>query len=146
MLSNCDLVYSARSARFGAAYAHIGFTCDLGASFGLASRMGIARARRFLLLGEVLDADEAQRIGLVDHLLDDDAVADTARKEAVNLSQGPSRAYGEIRRLLVRSLANPFETQHEDEAQSLACVAGSFDAREGIAAFVEKRRPRFRGQ
>ncbi|WP_131766392.1 enoyl-CoA hydratase/isomerase family protein [Candidatus Protofrankia californiensis] len=146
IIANCDLVYSARSARFGAAYARIGFTCDLGATSGLASRMGIARARRFLLLGEVLDADEAKRTGLVDHVLDDDAVAEEAYKATVELGQGPTRAYGEIRRLLARALANPLEAQLEDEAQALARAAATSDAREGITAFVEKRTPRFHGQ
>lgn len=79
VLFNCDLIYSARSARLGAAYSQIGFTCDLGASFGLASRMGLARARRFLLLGEVLDAASAERTGLVDHVVDDAEVSATPR-------------------------------------------------------------------
>jgi 2-(1,2-epoxy-1,2-dihydrophenyl)acetyl-CoA isomerase len=146
VLSNCDLVFSARSARFGAAYSHIGFSCDLGASFGLTSRMGLARARRFLLLGEVLDAADAERTGLVDYVVDDDKVYAQAEQAAIRLSQGPTRAYGEVRRLLARSLAQAFEAQLEDEAQSLARVAATEDAREGITAFIEKRRPMFKGR
>jgi len=146
VLSNCDLVYSARSARFGAAYSHIGFTCDLGASFGLASRMGLARARRFLLLGEVLDAVEAERTGLVDYVVDDAEVNAQAEQAAVRLSRGPTLAYGEVRRVMARSLGQAFEAQLEDEAQALARVAASQDAREGITAFLEKRRPMFKGR
>jgi 2-(1,2-epoxy-1,2-dihydrophenyl)acetyl-CoA isomerase len=67
ILATCDLVYGACSAKFGAAYSELGFTCDLGASFGLASRMGIARARRYLLLGESLTSEDAQR-GRADRL------------------------------------------------------------------------------
>jgi len=145
VLSNCDLVYASRSARFGAAYSYIGFTCDLGASFGLASRMGLARARRFLLLGEVLDTVEAERTGLVDYVVDDAELSNQAEQAAVRLSQGPTRAYGEVRRLMARSLGQAFEAQLEDEAQALARVAASKDAREGITAFLEKRRPRFTG-
>lgn len=145
VISNCDLVYAARSAKFGAAYAHIGFTCDLGATYGLASRMGIARARRFLLLGETLDAEAAQRAGLADELFEDDRVAAEAERAALMLSRGPTRAYGAIRRLLSRALGTPFEAQLEDEAQALAAVADSQDAREGITAFVEKRAARFTG-
>lgn len=117
----------------------------MGASFGLASRMGIARARRFLLLGETLDADAAQHAGLVDHVLDDDAVAMAAEGAATSLAQGPTRAYGEVRHLLARSLGTAFEAQLEDEAQALVRASASADAREGIAAFTEKRRPRFTG-
>lgn len=146
IIANCDLVFSAESASFAAAYSHIGFTCDLGASFGLASRMGIARARRYLLLGEVLDAATAHEVGLVDYVLSDDAADEAARKAAERLSAGPTRAYGEVRRLLARSLGTPFEAQLEDEAQALARVAASRDARDGLSAFTEKRKPVFRGE
>lgn len=146
LVANSDLVYAARSSRFGAAYSQIGYSCDAGATFGLASRMGIARTRRFLLLGEMMDAETAQRTGLVDHLVDDDALAAEAEQAAIRLSQGPTRAYGEIRRLLARSLGQPFESQLEDEAQGLARAASTDDAREGITAFVEKRKPRFTGR
>jgi 2-(1,2-epoxy-1,2-dihydrophenyl)acetyl-CoA isomerase len=146
VVSNCDLVIAARSARFGAAYSHIGFTCDLGATFGLASRMGLSRARRFLLLGETLDADGALQAGLVDELCDDASVYAVAEQRAVTLSRGPTRAYGAIRRLMARSLSTPFEAQLEEEAQALSTVAASEDAREGLSAFREKRSARFSGR
>jgi 2-(1,2-epoxy-1,2-dihydrophenyl)acetyl-CoA isomerase len=146
VLSNADLVISARSAKFGAAYGKLGFSMDLGASFGLASRMGISRARRFLLLAETLDADEAQRVGLVDEVVDDEKLADTAEEYATRLAAGPTRAYGEVRRLLAKALATPFESQLEDEAQSLARMAATADAREGLTSFMEKRAPNFRGE
>lgn len=146
VVANCDLVYAGRSAKIGAAYAHIGFTCDLGATFGLASRMGIARARRFLLLGETLGAEAAQRTGLVDEIFDDKDVVAQAEQMALKLSRGPTRAYGAVRRLMARSLATPFESQLEDEAQALAHVAALHDAREGIMAFTNKRKPNFTGQ
>jgi 2-(1,2-epoxy-1,2-dihydrophenyl)acetyl-CoA isomerase len=145
LLSNCDLVFGAHSARFGAAYSQIGFTCDLGASFGLASRMGIARARRFLILGEMLDATQAERVGLVDQVVDDAELAAQAEQAAIRLSQGPTRAYGEVRRLLARSLSQGFEAQLEDEAQALTRVCASHDAREGITAFAQRRKPAFKG-
>ncbi|MBN0749646.1 enoyl-CoA hydratase, partial [Pseudomonas aeruginosa] len=94
---------------------HIGYSCDAGASFSLASRMGLARARRFLLLGEVVDAAEAERIGLVDFVHEPEAVHDAALNQARTLANGPTRAYGEIRRIVARSLAQPLETQLEDE-------------------------------
>ena len=146
VLSTCDLIVSARSAKFGAAYSQIGLSLDLGASFGLASRMGISRARRFLLLGEVLSAEDAQSAGLVDEVVDDAGLVEAADALARKLSQGPTRAYGEVRRLLARALANPFESQLEDEAQALARGGATADAREGITAFLEKRSAVFRGE
>lgn len=146
VLSNCDLVYCARSARLGAAYSRIGFTCDLGASFGLASRLGPARARRFLILGEVLDAVQAEAVGLVDFVVEDAALEAEAEQAALRLAAGPTRAYGEVRRLMARALARGAEELLEDEAQALARVAAGPDAREGIAAFMEKRAPVFQGR
>jgi len=146
MIANCDLVYTGNSARFGAAYSKIGYSCDAGASFGLSSRMGLARARRFLMLGEMLSAEQAIRLGLADELVDDASLMAEAEKAAIKLSQGPTRAYGELRRVFSRALGQPFEAQLEDEAQGLSRVAASADAREGILAFVEKRAPRFQGR
>ena len=146
LIANADLVYSGRSARFGGAYSQIGYSCDAGASFGLSSRMGLARARRFLLLAEMLDAEQAAEVGLVDHVVDDAVLMAEAEKMAIKLSRGPTRAYGEIRRIFSRSLGQPFESQLEDEAQGLIRAASSSDAREGIMAFVEKRKPSFQGR
>jgi 2-(1,2-epoxy-1,2-dihydrophenyl)acetyl-CoA isomerase len=145
ILSQCDLVISARSARFGAAYSRLGFSCDLGASVGLASRMGVARARRFLLLAEMLDADQALAAGLIDEIADDGDAEPMATERARTLADGPTRAYGEVRRLVDRALATPYEAQLEDEAQSLTRIAGTADAVEGLRAFVEKRPPHFVG-
>lgn len=146
LVASCDLVFAGRLARFGAAYSQIGYSCDAGATFALASRMGIARARRFLLLAEMMDAESALKTGLVDHVADDQEVLAAAEEAALRLAQGPTRAYGEIRRLLARSLGRPLEAQLEEEAQGLVRAASTDDAREGIIAFVEKRKPQFNGR
>jgi 2-(1,2-epoxy-1,2-dihydrophenyl)acetyl-CoA isomerase len=142
----CDVVYCARSAKLGSAFTQIGYSCDGGTSAALAARMGPARARRFVLLAEMLTAEQAAAAGLVDFVVDDDKVAAEAEQTALRLARGPTRAYGEVRRLFARSLAQPFEAQLEDEAQALARVAGTEDAREGIRSFVEKRKPAFHGR
>ena len=97
------------------------------------------------MLGEMLPAEEAARLGLVDYLVDDDALLAEAEKMAVRLAKGPTRAYGEIRRMFAKAFTQSLETQRDDEAQGLTRVAGSADAREGITAFVEKRKPKFTG-
>ncbi len=146
LFAGCDLVYCARSAKLGGAYTKIGYTCDMGATFTLASRMGLSRARRFLLLGEVLGADEAERTGLVDWVVDDDALMREAEAAAIRLANGPTRAYGELRRLMTTALGQGFERQLEDEVQGLVRAASTEDAREGIMAFIERRVAKFKGR
>ena len=146
LIAGCDMVFAGKSARFGAAYPQIAYSCDAGASFALASRMGIARARRFMLFNEMLSAEQANQAGIVDQLVDDAALIATAEAAALQLSRGPTRAYGHVRRLIDKALRTPLETQLEDEAQTLYACAGSDDAREGITAFIEKRPAAFKGR
>lgn len=146
LLAGCDLVYCARSARLGGAYTKIGYTCDMGATFTLASRMGLSRARRFLLLGEVLSAEQGLQCGLVDYLVDDADLAAEAEAAAARLAAGPTRAYGELRRLFTTALSQGFERQLEDEVQGLVRAASTEDAREGITAFIERRKATFLGR
>lgn len=146
LLAGCDVVVAARSARFGSAFAQIGYSCDSGSSSVLSFRMGAARARRFVMLAEVLDAAEAERSGLVDRVVDDGELAVAAGALAQQLARGPTLAFGEIKRLFLKAGRTPFEAQLEDEALTLARVAGSSDAKEGIAAFVERRKPDFTGR
>ena len=146
LFAGCDLVYCARSAKLGGAYTTIGYTCDMGATFTLASRMGLSRARRFLLLGEVLSAEEGERAGLVDYVVDDDALMQEAEAAAIRLANGPTRAYGELRRLMTTALGAGFERQMEDEVQGLIRAASTDDAREGITAFIERRPAQFKGR
>lgn len=146
LIAGCDMVLAGKSSRFGAAYPQIGYTCDAGASFALASRIGIARTRRFFLFNEMLDAQAAAGIGLVDLVVEDAALIEETEKVVRQLAAGPTRAFGAVRQLVNKALRQPLEAQLEDEAQALAIVAGSADAREGITAFVEKRKPKFQGR
>lgn len=144
--ANCDVVVCARSAKLAAAYNKIGVTCDLGATVGLASRMGIARARRFLLRSEVLSAAEALSSGLVDEVADDGHAGQIAEEIARELAAGPTRTFGEVRRLMLGVQSRAYEAQLEDEAQALARAAGTQDIREGVTAFIEGRSPCFQGR
>jgi 2-(1,2-epoxy-1,2-dihydrophenyl)acetyl-CoA isomerase len=145
-IAGSDIVLASTSARFVAAYAGIGFNCDGGASIMYARRMGIARARKFLLLNETLTAAEAVALGLADELCEPDALRERAESVARTLSAGPTLAFGEIRRLLNSANEQPLEAQLELEAQALARCVRTADAREGLAAFVERRPPMFRGE
>ena len=145
LLAGCDVVVAAESAKFGSAFAQLGFSCDSGSSATLTARMGPARARRFVLLAEVLKSQEALAAGLADRVVADDKLQAEALELAQGLAQGPTRAYAEIKRLFLRAGSDRFEAQLEDEAHTLARIAASADAQEGIAAMVERRKPAFRG-
>jgi 2-(1,2-epoxy-1,2-dihydrophenyl)acetyl-CoA isomerase len=141
-----DLVVIGRSARISSAFAKIGFTPDSGSTTTVTRRIGPARARRFFLLGETMDADAALSAGLVDYVVDDDAVVAEAGKIARELAAGPTEAYGGIKRLFLQTSNRPMESQMEDEAQTLAAISRTADAQEGVRAFKEKRKPRFAGK
>jgi 2-(1,2-epoxy-1,2-dihydrophenyl)acetyl-CoA isomerase len=145
LVAGCDIVLAGESARLGSAFAQLGFSCDSGSSATLSARMGLARARRFVLLAEVLSSRDALQAGLVDRVVADDKLQDEALALAQSLAQGPTLAYGEIKRLFLRAGAANLQAQLEDEALTLARVSASSDAQEGIAAMVERRKPVFRG-
>ena len=146
LLAGCDVVLAGQSARIGSAFAAIGFSCDSGTSVTLTARMGPARARRFVLLAEVLGSEEALAAGLVDQVVADDKLQDEALALAQRLASGPTLAYGEIKRLFLRAGAAHLAATLEDEALALARVSQSADAQEGIAAMVERRKPVFHGR
>ncbi|WP_293389599.1 enoyl-CoA hydratase-related protein [Nevskia sp.] len=144
--AGCDVVVSADNARWVAAYTGIGYSTDASATVMFSRRMGLARARNFLLRNQVLDAQAALAAGLVDEVVPTDELLTQAEAIALKFAAGPTKAYGEVRRLLLSVQDQPLETQLEMEAQALSRVASTEDAREGLAAFNEKRKPRFTGR
>ena len=95
---------------------------------------------------ETLKADAALKVGLVDEVAARGDLVETAERHARTLSVGPTRAYGEMRRLLLSAATEPLETQLELEAQALSRVADTKDAKEGLTAFAQKRRAEFIGE
>lgn len=146
VVAGADIVIAAEESRFVAAFAGIGFSNDSGSSVMYARRMGIARARKFLLLNETLDARQALAIGLVDEVVPAEQLVSRAEAIAAQLAAGPTKAFGEMRRLFTSVEDQPLEAQLELEAQALARCAGTADAREALTAFVEKRTPVFNGR
>jgi 2-(1,2-epoxy-1,2-dihydrophenyl)acetyl-CoA isomerase len=145
LLAGADVVVAAESSRFGSAFAQLGFSCDSGSSLTLTARMGPARAKRFVLLAEVLSSAEALQAGLADRVVPDDRLQQEALSLAQRLADGPTVAYGEIKRLFAAAGGGQMTALLEDEALTLARVAGGADAQEGIAAMVERRKPVFKG-
>lgn len=145
-VAGADIVIAAADAKFVAAYAGIGFSCDAGSSVMYTRRMGLGRARKFLLLNETLSASEALAVGLVDEVAAVEVFLARAEAVAASLAAGPTHAFGEMRRLLLSAQHQPLEAQLELEAQALARTAGTADAHEGLTAFSQQRKPTFTGR
>lgn len=142
----CDLVLAAESARFVMAYTRIGLSIDGGSSYFLSRFLGMRRALELVLTNRMLSAAEALEWGLVTRLVPDAALHTEAEKLATELALGATRALGASKRLLHRGWNESLETQMELETTSISDVSGGPDAREGIRAFLDKRRPDFEGR
>ena len=138
-----DIVIAAASARFVVAYTKIGLNPDGGTSFLLPRLVGLRRAQELTLMNGPVDAGTAREIGLVTRVVADEALDAEVETVARALAAGPGRAQGEAKRLLRTSLDDSLALHLEAEAAALVRSAERPDAREGIAAFIEKRPPRY---
>jgi 2-(1,2-epoxy-1,2-dihydrophenyl)acetyl-CoA isomerase len=145
-IAGSDLVIAASDAKFFAAYAGIAFSCDAGSSIMYSRRMGAGRTRKFLLMNETLTAAEALAFGLVDEVVPRESLLPRAAVLARGLAAGPTKAFGEMRRLLLSAAGQPLETQLELEAQALVRAAATEDARNALLAFSQKRPANFQGK
>ena len=143
--TTADLVLVGTSTRFVLAFTAIGLSPDSSSTWSLPRTVGLRRALDLALTNRVLGAQEAVAEGLATRVVADDALADEALALAGRLAAGPTGALGATKRLLRESLGNDLETQLALETASLAAAGGTPDAREGIAAFLEKRAPEFTG-
>ncbi|MGY2489807.1 enoyl-CoA hydratase/isomerase family protein [Cupriavidus necator] len=141
-----DVVLAARSASFLQAFSKIGLIPDAGSTYFVPRYAGEMRARALAILAEKIDAEEAQRIGLVWKVHADDALQDEAGKLARHLATMPTMAYGMIKEALNQSFDNDLAAQLEVEATLQSRASRSDDCKEGVAAFMEKRKPQFKGR
>jgi 2-(1,2-epoxy-1,2-dihydrophenyl)acetyl-CoA isomerase len=140
-----DFVLAAESAGFLMAYTAAGLVPDGSSTFFLPRLIGVRRTAELMLTNRRLSAHEAMDWGLVNRVVAGDRLAEEAMAWAQRFAAGPTRAFGRVKRLLHDSYAATLETQMEMESRAIAEMAESSDGREGIAAFVEKRRPLFTG-
>jgi 2-(1,2-epoxy-1,2-dihydrophenyl)acetyl-CoA isomerase len=141
-----DIVLAAASTKFRLAFTSLGLTPDGGASFFLPRLVGERRALELILTNRRFGADEAERWGLVTSQVDDNELRAESMVLASKLAAGPSLAYGRTRALIRDAWDNTLETHMRLETEAIAEMARSDDAREGIRAFLEKRRPTFVGR
>jgi 2-(1,2-epoxy-1,2-dihydrophenyl)acetyl-CoA isomerase len=141
----CDLVMAEESAFFTLAYCNIGTTPDGSSSFHLPRAIGIKRTLEMTLLGDRYTAQQMADMGLVNFVVANADLDGECGKLAARLANGPTHVYGMGKKLMYRSLENEFESQFQLEAECFADCAKRNDYREGVAAFVEKRKPNFTG-
>src|SRR5438309_7900239 len=141
----CDLRIAADSASFVPAFINIGLIPDSGGSYFVTRILGPARAFEWLASGRKLTAAEAHAWGLVSEVVGSDGLAGRAAELAATLAELPTRGVGMTKRLLDHAVGASLEDQLERESQLQAAATQTEDFREGVAAFLEKRPPRFRG-
>jgi 2-(1,2-epoxy-1,2-dihydrophenyl)acetyl-CoA isomerase len=141
----CDIVLAARSANFVQVFCKIGLVPDSGGTWNLPRVVGLARARGLALLGDKLSAEKAEAWGMIWRCTDDDKLQDEALQLARHLATQPTQGLGMIKKLLTESTGNSLHQQLELEKQAMSLLSRSHDYREGVAAFLEKRAPRFKG-
>ncbi|MGX7761985.1 enoyl-CoA hydratase/isomerase family protein [Streptomyces angustmyceticus] len=142
----CDLVLAAESARFLEVFVRRGLVPDGGGAYLLPRLIGPQRAKELMFFGDALPAAEAARLGLVNRVVPDGELAKTAREWAERLAAGPTRALALTKQLVNASLDTDRATAFAAEATAQEINMTTADAQEGVAAFVARRTPAYRGR
>jgi 2-(1,2-epoxy-1,2-dihydrophenyl)acetyl-CoA isomerase len=142
----CDLRIAAESATFIEVFGRVGLVPDTGSSWFLPRLVGVARAAELIFTADPVDAATAERIGLVNRTVPAGRLMEEARGMASRLAQSAPLALALAKRALDRAMETDLASALEYEAQMQSIAGRSKDHREGIAAFVGKRRPRFTGE
>jgi len=140
-----DIALAAESAFFSMAYTAAGLAPDGSSTYFLPRIVGIRRARELMLSNRRLSAAEAHELGIVERVVPDDALMGEAENVARALANGPTLAFGAVKKLLLSSQGAQLEDQLDAETSAIASMTRTSDGREGIAAFREKRAPIFKG-
>jgi 2-(1,2-epoxy-1,2-dihydrophenyl)acetyl-CoA isomerase len=141
-----DVVLVSRSAKFIQAFSKIGLMPDSGGTWTLPHLVGHARALGLGLLDDPISAEQAKEWGLIWDVCDDDALLETARGMAATFAGGPTLAFGAIKRAIDAAALNTLDEQLDLERDTQRRLGHSYDYREGVAAFMEKRQPKFEGR
>lgn len=142
----CDLRIAAESSSYIEAFIHVGLVPDCGSTFFLPRLIGVARAMEMACTGRKVKADEALAMGLVNRVVPDDQLATETSKLAKKLAALPTRAIGLTKRAINRSWSADLESQLDYEAMLQTTAGQTKDHREGVTAFLEKRKPNFVGE
>ncbi|MBX6378954.1 MAG: enoyl-CoA hydratase/isomerase family protein, partial [Clostridia bacterium] len=141
-----DVALASDRARFSQAFVRVGAVPDIGGMFFLPRAVGLSRAKELMFTGRLIDAAEAERIGLVTRVVPHERLAEETYGLARRLAEGPARAIGLTKRILHRTVNADLAEVLEYEAYAQSLCFLTEDHREGVQAFLEKRPARFRGR
>lgn len=141
----CDLVLAGESARFNQAFVKVGLTPDCGGTHILPRLVGWKRATELFMTGDVVDARRAAEIGMINAVVPDEELMTAAYRLAARLANAPTAAIGRIKELLEQSATNDLSAQLDLERKMQLKSGQTEDFKEGVAAFIEKRPPKFKG-
>ncbi len=142
----CDVVVASEAASFIQAFSKIGLVPDSGGTFFLPRLIGFQKASALAMLGDKVSAADAEAMGMVYKVFAVDDFATAVEKLAVTLAQMPTQALGYTKRMLNASLTNDLNAQLDLESELQIASAQSEDYAEGVQAFIEKRKPNFKGR
>lgn len=142
----CDIVYVGQSASFIQAFSKIGLIPDSGGTFTLPRLVGLNLASALMITGDKFGAQEAVQFGMAYKLFEDTELLEKALLSAKTIAAMPTKAIGLTKRLLNQTYSNTLEQQLASERDLQVESANSFDYKEGVNAFLEKRKPSFRGE
>jgi len=142
----CDIRIASETAKFSVAYVNVGLHPDLGASYLLAPLVGFGKACELIFTGKMIDAKEAERIGMVNQVVPANQLTSATMEMARSIARGPSIAIGYAKTSIYESWNRDILSNQENEARIQAVVWTTEDSREGIRAFAEKRKPNFKGK
>ena len=142
----CDIVLAAKSAKFIQSFANIGLIPDSGGSWVLPRLIGQARALAITLTGEPVKAEKAEDWGMIYKAVDDESLISEASALAERLARGPTRGLAETKKRIRESSLNTLQQELDLERDAMRELGYSKDYAEGVAAFMEKRKPTFKGK
>jgi 2-(1,2-epoxy-1,2-dihydrophenyl)acetyl-CoA isomerase len=142
----CDLILAAESAYLCAGYVNVGMVLDMGSTYLLPRLVGLHRANELAFFGERVYAPQAAEMGLINRVVPDETLMDTAREWTARLAAGPTLSIGAMKLGMRRALHSTFRDALHWEAMMLSLVAQTEDASEGLMAFFQKRKPEFKGR
>lgn len=142
----CDVVIATESASFMQAFSKIGLIPDSGGTYVLPRLIGWQKASALMMLGDKVSAQDAERMGMIYKFFPDDVFQQEAKNMATTLSQMPTKGLALTKKILNNSLINNYDDQLHDEELFQERAGKTEDYREGVQAFLEKRKPNFKGQ
>jgi len=141
-----DFALAAEGAQFNTAYTKIGLSPDGGSTFFLPRYVGMKRALELIMLADMFDAKAAAEMGIINRVVAPEQLEQEVAKLAERLSNGATQAFARAKKLINQSFITPIDKQLDDEIAYFAECARTNDFKEGVTAFVEKRKPHFEGK